>query len=101
MFGNWKDEVNSTLNTFIVFIFSIVIDTIYVIFVILFNVGIDLLVGFIKPVGLTYWTFFLTQILLAILSLYNITIYVYSDMRTMYFRSKKMIEKAQADMKEE
>ena len=99
MFGNWKSHVTGTLNTFLVFIFSAVIDSIYVLVVVLFNVGIDWFVNFLKPVGLTYWTFVITQILLGALSLYNIVVYVYSDMRIVYIRSKKMISTAQKELR--
>jgi hypothetical protein len=95
MFGNWKSHVSNTLNTFIVFMFSAVIDSFYILLVVFFNVGIDWFVNFLKPVGLAYWTFVITQILLGILSLYNIAVYVYSDMRIVYIRSKKMIAAAQ------
>jgi hypothetical protein len=101
MFRNWKDQVNNQLNTFTVFIFSAVIDIIYVSLVVLFNVAVDWFVGVIKPVGLTYWSFFITQILLGLLSLYNVGIYVYSDMRIMYFRSRKMIATAQKKIEKE
>ena len=37
------------------------------------------------------YAFLITQVLLAVLSLYNILIYVYSDMRIVYMRSKKTI----------
>ena len=100
MFGQWKSQINSTLNTFIVFFLSGVIDAIYVLLVVLLNVGVDRLVKIFKPEGLTYWTFLITQILLGILSLYNIIIYIYSDMRIVYIRSKKMIAKAQKGNKE-
>ena len=91
MFKDWKSQVKSTLNTFLVFIFSAMIDAFYVLLVVFFNVGVDWFVKLLNPTGLTYWTFFITQILLGILSLYNIVIYVYSDMRIIYIRAKKMI----------
>lgn len=101
MFGDWKDQINSTLNTFIVFIFSTVIDAIYILLGVLVNVGVDWIVRVMKPVGLTYWMFLVTQILLGILSLYTIGIYVYSDMRIVYMRSKKMITSMQEKIEED
>ena len=91
MFEDWKEQVNSTLNTFLVFIFTAIIDAFYILLVVLFNVVVDWGVNLLHPVGLTYWTFVITQILLGLLSLYNIGVYVYSDMRIVYMRSKKII----------
>jgi hypothetical protein len=101
MYGNWKDHISSTLNTFIVFILSGLIDAIYVLLVVFFNVGVDRLVSLLKPEGLTYWIFLITQILLGLLSLFNIIIYVYSDMRIVYLRSKKLIASTQENIEEE
>jgi hypothetical protein len=101
MFGNWKVQVNNTFNTFLVFILSAVIDAIYILVVVLFNVGVDWFVKLLKPVGLTYWMFLITQILLGLLSLYNIVIYVYSDMRIVFMRSKKMITRESRKNEEE
>jgi len=57
-------------------------------------------VNLLNPVGLSYWTFFITQILLGVLSLYNVGVYVYSDMRIVFIRSKKMISAAQKRVEE-
>lgn len=101
MYGDWKDQVNSTVRTFIVFILSAIIDAIYVLLAVLLNVAVDRLVGLANPVGLTYWAFIVTQILLGILSIYNVGIYVYSDMHIIFLRSKKMIASAQKKIEEE
>lgn len=95
MAGDWKKQIVGNLNTFFVFMISAIIEAVYISLVVLINVGVDLFVNFLHPTGITYWTFLVTQILLVVLSLYNMVFYVYSDMKIAYFRYKKTISLAQ------
>lgn len=101
MFGNWKEHINNTVATFMVFIVSTVVDAVYILIGLGVNIGVDKFVDYIRPTGLTYWMFIVTQALLATLTLYTIGLYVYSDMRIIYLRSKNLISSIEKDVEEE
>lgn len=97
MFGDWTKQISETGQVFLVFTATLLIDAVYILIAVFVNVGVDQLIGLVKLTGLTYWTITITQVLLALASLFAVAMYVYSDMRIIFIRVQKLIAKEQVN----
>lgn len=93
MINEITDEIRLGLKTYLIWVLTGLIDVVAVILWALFQYGLNAVIVWLELIGLTSWVFFVLQILSAVSTLAPITFFIYRDVRIMWIRTSRDIQR--------